>query len=506
MPQANPLAAKSKRDCHAPHRQTAGASPARMRRLFAIALIAIPALLMASRPPAAAAQSGVDKPNMLIFLTDDHTYTDAGVYGNDDVHTPNIDQLAAEGMRFTQAFTATAMCATTRMQLYSGVYPVRNGAYPNHGKAYPSLRSMPHHLRELGYKVAIVGKRHEAPEKAFPFKYLGGTHHDSGKGEPALPLDNAARFIKENADQPWCLVVATNQPHLPWNRGEASRYDPQALTLPPYLADTPDTRKTLARYYAEVTYADKQLGQVRDFLEASDQLDETLFLYTSEQGTWMPYGKWTLYDTGIRTQLIVRWPEKVAAGTTTDAMVEYVDVVPTLVEAAGGEPASVDVGVDGGPDGGSGFDGDSFLDVLTGEQDDHGQYIYGVQTTRGIYQGSEAYPIRCVRTDQYKLILNLNPLDEFSNLVTERFGPFQSWREIADENKHARELVEGYEKRPAVELYDVEADPFEQNNLADKERYQPVIDRLNAKLKQWMAQQGDLGIATELRAEQRQAR
>ena len=104
-----------------------------------------------------------DKPNIIIVLADDMSWHDAGCYGNTDIQTPHIDKLAKQGMRFTHAFTATAMCAPTRQQLYTGVFPVRNGAYPNHSGVYPGTKSLPHHLQALGYRVALLGKTHFKP-------------------------------------------------------------------------------------------------------------------------------------------------------------------------------------------------------------------------------------------------------------------------------------------------------------------------------------------------------
>ena len=109
------------------------------------------------------AASATSMPNVLLILADDQTYHDVGCYGNDQINTPHIDRLASEGMRFTRAFTATAMCAPTRQQLYTGLFPIRNGAYPNHSSVYPETRTIVHHLRELGYRVGLAGKKHFGP-------------------------------------------------------------------------------------------------------------------------------------------------------------------------------------------------------------------------------------------------------------------------------------------------------------------------------------------------------
>ena len=237
------------------------------------------------------------KPNLLLFLSDDLTYHDIGCYGNEEIRTPHIDQLARQGLRFEYCFNSAPMCAPTRMSLYTGIHPVRNGAHPNHSRVYDHIQSMAHYLTPLGYRVALMGKRHEAPLENFPFEFLGGQHGDSGKGID-LDMTMLDSFIDETGDQPWCMVVASNQSHRPWNRGDASVYDADTLTLPPYLIDTPETRESLTRYYAEITYMDKQVQQCLEYLDTHRQSDDTLVIFLSEQGSNFPHCKWTCYDTG----------------------------------------------------------------------------------------------------------------------------------------------------------------------------------------------------------------
>lgn len=450
-------------------------------------------ILSTSQPVPAQGSDDERMPNILLFLADDMTYHDAGVYGNPDVHTPHIDRLAAQGMRFTQAFNSSPMCAPTRMSLYTGIHPVRNGGHPNHSRVYDHIESMPHHLTRLGYRVALIGKRHEAPEENFPFEYLGGSHGDrSGKGLD-LEMGKVLAFMEENAGRPWTLVISSNQPHTPWNRGDASAYAPDRLTLPPYLVDTPETREALARYYAEISYMDRQLGEALQYLGQTGQADETIVLFLSEQGSNFPHAKWTCYDTGLRSAAIIRWPGVVAPGAVSDALVQYVDVLPTFLDAVGADPEAHD------------FDGRSFLPVLTGARSNHAEFVFGVQTSRGIGAGPEAYGIRTVRSDQFRLIWNLNWENEFQNIVTRNFPPYLSWVAKAEGGDPlARWRVGAYRKRPQFELYDLRVDPFELHNIADRPEYQPVLHALKAELDAWMDQQGDLGTETEAAALERQ--
>jgi uncharacterized sulfatase len=434
----------------------------------------------------AGVQSKEAPPNIILMIADDMTWCDVGCYGNPDVKTPNIDKLAAQGMRFTRCFTSTAMCAPTRQQLYTGLYPVRNGAYPNHSRVKPGVRSLVHYLKTLGYRVGIAGKKHYGPAESFPFETVAGSAEDYKAIEDLISRDRT---------QPYCLVVTSNQPHRPWGKGRPDDYDSKKLSMPAYMVDTAETRNGLAKYYAEITYLDGQVGKCMELVDRSGGWDNTLFIFTSEQGSFFPHCKWTLYDTGIRTSFIVRWPKKIKAGSVTDAMVQYVDVTPTLVEAAGGKAIP-------------GLDGLSFLAVLLGRKNSHRDVTHGVHTTRGIIAGSECYPIRSIRTATHKYIINLSHEAEFSNIVTkrDRSGIWKSWVEKAETDADAVRKVEMYVRRPAEELYDLEKDPYELNNLAADPKYRALMDSLQKQLLAWMDRQGDKGIETEMQAFERQER
>ncbi len=449
-----------------------------------------------------------ERPNILLFIADDLTWHDVGPMGNDAVRTPHLDRLAKEGILLTRMFTGTAMCSPTRQQIYTGLHPVRSGAYPNHSRVYEGVRSLAHHAQDLGYAAALKGKRHYGPPESFPFEHLGGMHHDPGpQAGPDLDLDRVKSYIEEAGETPWCVVVATNQPHTPWNRGDAGDYDPADVYVPPYLLDIPATRRALTRYYAEITYMDSQVGRMLEILDETGTAENTVVIWTSEQGAEMPFAKWTCYDAGLRTPTIIRWPGVIEAGGESAALVEYIDVAPTLVRIAGGDPETIDTGIDGAPDGGRGFDGRSFLPVLLGETVTHKEYVFGIQTTRTIHQGSDVYPIRSVRDERYKLIWNLAPEETFRNLMTAG-GPgglWNAWVDAAESDPHAARLVEWYQRRPEFEFYDLESDPYETTNLIDEPEHEATVERLRKELESWMDRQGDLGRETELMAEQRLA-
>ncbi|MCG8526266.1 MAG: sulfatase [Opitutales bacterium] len=443
-------------------------------------------------------------PNVLLFLTDDLAFHDLGPYGNQVVRTPNVDRLAEEGMIFEYAFNSAPMCAPTRMSLYSGIHPVRNGGYPNHGRAYDWVRSLPDYLGDLGYRVAQLGKSHEAPWKSFNFEFLGGRHHDHGDGID-LELTKVDQFIEESRGRPWCLVVTSNQSHTPWNRGDVSTYRPEDVWIPPYLVDTPETRLEMIRYYAEIEYMDTQLGHCLKVLDESGETDRTIVIFLSEQGSEFAFGKWTCNEMGLRSAAIFRWPGRVNAGSWNDTIFQYVDVAPTLVAAAGAKPEEV-----------ADFDGKNMLPELLGSGIVESLYAYGVQTSVKTPHGAVLgptdvakaktgpYASRSIRDQRYRLIWNIHHEETYFNRTIERGESFKSWVRLAEEgDEFAASRVSAYRNRPEFELYDYSNDPWELINLAGNPEYDEVRQSLFQELQLWMYQQGDKGHQTEVDATKR---
>lgn len=426
------------------------------------------------------------KPNIILVLADDMSWFDVGAYHRifdyvpKNAITPNIDKIAKEGMLFTRAFTATAMCGVTRQQLYTGIYPVRSGAYGNHTRVYEGTKSIAHHFREIGYRVGLAGKGHIFPHKAFPFERVG-KENKGPDGESSFGIEKARKFMARSKE-PFLLIVASANPHGPYNRGDRSQYPIDSLDIPKYLNDSKNLRHQMSSYLAEVTDLDREVGLLENELNKLKIKEDTIFIFTSEQGSSFPFGKWTNYDLGLQTAFIIRWPKKIEANTKTDAMIEYVDVVPTLTDLVNNTIPN-------------NLDGLSFKEVLQGKKKSHKDFVYGIQTSLNIHHGNP-YPIRSVRSDKYKLIHNLIPNNNFSNAVTNG----RSFKEeIKKEKKSGKLNYTNYIKRPEFELYDITEDPFERNNLYNNKNYKQVISFLNEKLKEWMTQQGDKGVSLEMK-------
>jgi len=247
----------------------------------------------------------------------------------------------------------------------------------------------------------------------------------------------------------------------------------------------------MTRYLAEITYYDGQVGQALAMLEEQGVADNTLVVVVSEQGSSFPFGKWTCYDTGLQSAFIARWPGKIKAGTVSDAMIEYCDVLPTFVEAAGGTPAPV-------------LDGRSLLPVLFGQKKEHKRFVFGEMTTRGIINGSDSYGIRSIRSRQYKYIWNFTPDVAFRNACV-KSKAFKSWQAKAQAgDADAADKVHRYQHRPKEELYDVTTDTYEWRNLSDSPDHAKIKAELRTELLRWMKHTGDQGQATELDARNHQ--
>ncbi|MEP7365379.1 MAG: sulfatase [Acidobacteriota bacterium] len=416
-----------------------------------------------------------DKPNLVIFLSDDHGLLDSEIYGSKAVRTPNMRRLAAEGMVFNKAFVASPSCAPSRAALLTGLYPARNGAEPNHTRPKADLKKLPAYLKELGYETAAFGKvSHYRYTPDYGFDHWG---HDTFHDPEAIPA--ALAFLeKRDSTKPLCLFVGSNWPHVPWPEN-SEPFLPENATLPVKSVDTPETRVSRARYYAAVAKMDEELGRVYDLAQKKFGRN-MVFLHTSDHGAQWPFGKWNLYDTGIRTPFVAVWPGVVKEGTRSDAMIQWIDILPTLVELGGGKAPT-------------GIDGRSFVPVLRGKTKTHRTEIFTTHSGDGNYN---VYPIRSVRTGQWKYIRNLHPEFQHTTHTNRDSGRdgivyWRSWEKAAETDEKARAIVQAFRQRPAEELYDLEKDPDELKNLAGDPKHAKTLESLRRQLDGWLQATAD---------------
>jgi len=429
----------------------------------------------------------IAKPNIVLIISDDHGWRDSGCYGHPEVRTPNMDRLASEGMRFTHSFCASPLCSPSRAVIDTGLMPYRNGGHGFGFHIHPGTKTIAHYFGEMGYQTANLGKFSKHPKKAFPYEVSDDqwnpSDHDAGL------VDAVDAFLKErNQDRPLFMQVNTADPHTPFMKNQD--YDLSSLTVPPHLIDTIETREALADYYTSVENLDRTIGGVIDSLKKRGYADNTLVIYTTDHGPNFAFAKWCLYDEGIRAPFVAHWPGVVEPGTVTGAMISHADIMPTLIEAAGG---TVPVGLDG----------QSFLDLLTGKKTEHRTTVFASHTGQNRkYPEWKANwnPTRAIRTRTHKYILNLNPTREFVNHITgckpDRmpicYQPFwDSWVELAKTDDTVKARVDQYRHRPQHELYDLRQDPFEKQNIAADPENADLLKSLQSELASWREQQGD---------------
>ncbi|MFO0977808.1 MAG: sulfatase-like hydrolase/transferase [Planctomycetaceae bacterium] len=414
-----------------------------------------------------------ERPDIVVFLSDDHTCRDSSVFGS-DIATPNMERIASAGITLNNAFVASPSCAPSRAALLTGLYPARNGAEANHSRPKSELKKLPGYLTELGYEVVAFGKvghYRQTAEYGFDIARHFNYHED-------IAIDEAIQWLKNRKpEKPLCLFVGTNWPHVPWP-AESEAVRPEGLVVPPHHVDSPGSRQWRARYIAAIQRMDTDLGKVYD--AAKEVLgDDTFFLQTSDHGAQWPFGKWTLYDDGIRTPMLVSWSGRIPAGQRSNAMVSWIDILPTLIEVAGGTAPHE-------------IDGRSFLPVLLGQKQTHRAEIFTTHSGDGNFN---VFPMRSVRTENgWKYIRNLHPEFRFGSHVTKTSadnGYWADWVDAARHDDHAQRLIRKYQSRPAEELYDITNDPWEQNNLASESAQRERIAGLRKQLDDWMADTGD---------------
>jgi N-sulfoglucosamine sulfohydrolase len=435
------------------------------------------------------AQGKPSRPHMIFYLSDDHGWDLAGCYGNKVIRTPHLDALARQGMRFTKAFAASPTCSPSRAILYTGLHSARNGLMGNHTRSRPGIRSIAHYLKELGYRVVLANKTHVGPVEVFDFEYVkaalpavpGRLRKYRQEGLDTKVIDGLlAEHAQNRAQQPLCLICADNGPHVVWEKNRT--YKPESIPLPPITVDTPMTRTAMANYYQDITSTDARLGEVMASAKKHGFEENTLFVYTSDQGPEWPHSKWTVYDSGLRVPFVARWPGRIRANSVTDAMISFTDVTPTLVDVAGGKPAA-------------GLDGSSFQDVLLGKKNSFRTEIFASHTGDG---EMNVFPQRGLRDLRYKYVLNLHPERRWTTHFTLVDGIPESHRDVYDTwvakagtDRAAAKLVETLERHAGEELFDTEKDPWELENLAGRAEMAGVLAKMRARMKELREKLGD---------------
>ena len=437
------------------------------------------------------------RPNIVLMVADDHGSEALGCYGNSVVDTPHLDALAAEGVRFLNSFCTTASCAASRSTILTGMHNHANGTYGHthsyhHFACFDDVRTLPALIGETGYRTGRVGKTHYAPERLFPFDW----GHPAGTfGRDDVRMSEACReFV--GGSEPFFLYWCSHNPHRaqtlenhplrPNGFGnppsafpgdEEHPFREEEVIVPPFLSDTPEVRAELAQYYQSISRLDRGVGRLIEVLKAEGKYENTVIIYISDNGAAFPEAKTTLYEPGMRLPCIVRPAGQGSRGTACDGLVTWADITPTVLDMAG---ASGDFPT---------FHGRSFAKILDDESpSDWRDEIYASHTFHEI---TNYYPMRVIRTKQYKFIWNIAWKLDYS--FASDLWSSASWQAVVRDRaeRFGARSVDAYVHRPRFELYDLQSDPDEIENLAEQPEHRARVREFADKLKQFQTETGD---------------
>ncbi|NUQ00584.1 MAG: sulfatase [Armatimonadetes bacterium] len=403
------------------------------------------------------------RPLNVILWTCHDMGTACGPYGDRNVPTPNLDRLAAAGATFANNFCTTPLCSPSRGSIQTGCYPHVNGLIGLVNQGWdlpPEQRCLVNYVADAGYETHLLGFQHIRAER----ESLGFDHFDPAGTRAEVAGERVATLLATTADRPRYIEVNTAEAHRRWSDDDGS-VDPDDLTLPPYWPDTAEVRADLAGFYRHVLAVDRGVGRVLDALDQGGRGAETLFVFTVDHGIAFPRCKSTLYDSGLKTALLMRLDHQIPAGLRVETLLSNVDLCPTVLELAELPRPR-------------GLDGRSFRRHARGEAGaPHRQWVYAEKSWHDDYD-----PMRCLRSERWKYIRNLQPGPRLTlplDLLPEFCGT-------------ARAMANSYlANRPTEELYDLHEDPHELHNLAAEPELETTLRDLRGLLDDWMSETAD---------------
>lgn len=428
-----------------------------------------------------------DRPNIL-WITCEDISPNLGCYGDQYAVTPNLDGLAKQSVRYNEAFAPIGVCAPSRSTIVTGMYACSIGTSQMRCRGLPpaSMKEFPRYLREAGYFCTNHTKTD------YNFDFSKQTWDQNGK---------KAHWRNRKPGQPFFSVINLTSTHEAQIRLAEDQYrarvadfapgeihDPAKAPLPPYHPDTPAVRRDWARYADMITFMDKEVGEILKQLDEDGLADDTIVFFFSDHGAGMPRSKRWLYDSSTRVPFLVRFPEKyqslapVRPGETTDRLINFVDLAPTILSLAGIEAPKM-------------MQGAAFLGPESGEPR---EYVYGFRDR----MDERNDMLRSVYDGRYRYIRNYRPdlpwfHDQHLNYASE-MPTLRDWERLSAEGKlNGPAAIFMAHAKPTEELYDVEADPWEIQNLADRPEHQETLKRLRAEHLRWRKDVIDLGFLPE---------
>ncbi|MGI6455236.1 MAG: sulfatase [bacterium] len=421
------------------------------------------------------AQAQQKRPNVLWIFAEDFS-PELACYGNQLVHTPNLDRLADEGVRFTRAYATCPVCSPARSAIHTGMYQTSIGAH-NHRSHRSDGYQLPEYIpfisdefRKAGYFTANIKKI--TPQ----LEGTGKTDYNYLKNKP---FDgNSWEQLKDN--QPFFAEINFPETHRSFTRSKEHPTDPDAIELPPYYPDHPVVREDFAAYYDSINLLDEKVGVVLRKLEEDGLADNTIVIFMGDHGRAMPRGKQFLYEAGIRIPLIIRFPDRQNAGTVSDALVSSLDVTATSLYLAGIPVPEI-------------MQGQPIFDPSVPDR----EYIFAARDRCD----ETVDRIRCVVSRDFKYIRNFYPERPWTQLNRYKetsYPILRVMRKLKEEGKLTpQQALFMADSRPPEELYDLRNDPHELNNLARQPASQEKIAHFRQVLLDWMINTHDLGAIPE---------
>ena len=410
-----------------------------------------------------------DRPNVVWIVSDDLS-PELSCYGYPGVATPNLDRLAEEGTRFNKAFSTAPVCSASRTAFQTGLYQTTVGGHHHDTrdkKPLPDIATtVTDEMQKAGYFVSN-GKGEKVAEKRVAKSHLNWVYD-------AREFFDGHDWTQRAEGQPFFAQVQIKEPHREFVENDKKYPD---APIPPYYPEHPVTTADWANYLASIEALDAKVGAVLDRLDAEGLADNTLVLFFGDHGRPHVRGKQWLYDGGLWVPLIARWPGKVAAGAVDDRLVSLIDMMPTTLAAARVEAPQNLVG----------------RDLFDADFKGHDRLFAARDRC-----GDAPDRIRSVRTRDFKYIKNFHPelpYMQHSGYKRSVYPVDTLMRVLHAEGKWTSPFMA--ETKPVEELYNLKADPWEMNNLADDPKYAAKLTELRGAVDQWIEDSGDLGAVDE---------
>lgn len=412
------------------------------------------------------------KPN-IILITSHDLGRHLGCYGIEEVSTPNIDNLAKEGVLFENAFCTAPQCSPSRSSIYTGRYPHANGVMGlTHANfawdLYENEQHLAGRLKSLDYQTALCGVQHETQtqrvsDMGFDERLITNSHE--GYDAAYDVCSRAKKYIETRSpDRPFYLQVGLFEPHRPFDFGGAQSYDKNGVFIPDYIVNEPSAREEFAEFQGAIKQLDDGLGKLFDAISESDFADNTMVIFTVDHGIPFPRSKCSLIDAGLEVALIIKYPDaNWVGGKRFNDLVSLIDIFPTLQDLVEFDSQNE-------------IHGKSLLPILNDNGSKVREYIYGEMTYHDYYD-----PRRCIRNERYKLIANFSTAPEFMN-------PSQNYR---PKTITAYPIQPEFSYHEYFEFYDLKMDPSETKNLINDEALKDLIDIFGIELLKWMQETND---------------